>query len=173
MLLPHATEGFPPQPPSAVATSAHSAADFDTAPVAKETLIVGLPKVHVTVTPQASGGYIAAFLYDVAANGTMRRIGWTTMNLAYADGTTARTEVAPGQTLLAKMEIQPMDSVIPVGHQIRLRLWVFTDGDRLPTLPPGSVTLETGPGITSVLRLPTVERGASVYFEAPALKAAT
>jgi predicted acyl esterase len=167
LLLPHASEGVPPQPPSAIATSAHSAADFDTAPVLKETLIVGLPKVHVTVTPQASGGYLAAYLYDMSPDGTLRRIGWTTMNLAYADGTTTRTEVVPNMPILAKMEIQPMDSVIPKDHQLRLRLWVFTDGDRLPTVPPGGVTLEMGPGITSVLDLPTVERDPAVYFQAP------
>ncbi|HUR61940.1 MAG TPA: CocE/NonD family hydrolase [Candidatus Thermoplasmatota archaeon] len=170
MLLPHAAEGIPPQMPSAVAGTAHSAADFDTAPVEKETLIVGLPKVHVTVTPQASGGYLAAYLYDMSPDGKLRRIGWTTMNLAYADGTTTRTEVVPGMPLLAKMEVQPMDSVIPEGHQLRLRLWVFTDGDRMPTVPPGSVTLEMGPGITSILRLPTVQRDPAVYFEAPRLK---
>jgi hypothetical protein len=63
-----------------------------------------------------------------------------------------------------------MDSVLAAHHQLRLRLWVFTDGDRLPTVPPGSVTLEMGPGITSVLDLPTVERDAAVYFEAPKSK---
>jgi hypothetical protein len=65
------------------------------------------------------------------------------------------------------MEVQPMDSVIPAGHLLDLRLWVFTDADRLPTLPPAPVSLETGDDVESVLILPTVERDPSVYFDPP------
>ncbi|HUR63500.1 MAG TPA: CocE/NonD family hydrolase [Candidatus Thermoplasmatota archaeon] len=167
MLLPHASEGVPPQLPPTVAASPHAAADFDTAPLDRETLVVGLPKVPVTVTPQGPGGYMAAFLYDVAPDGKMRTMGYTTMNLAFADGGRERHEVVPGVPLQVNFELQPLDSVVPAGHQIRLRLWVFTDGDRLPTLPPSSVTLETGPGIRSLLELPTVTRDPSVYFQPP------
>ncbi len=153
--------------PAAIpAETMREAVDFVTAPVEQETLVVGLPKVHVTVTPHAPGGYLAAYLYDRTPGGEDRRIGWTTMNLAFADGSTERTEVVPGVPLLAKMEIQPMDSVIPEGHQLVLRLWVFTDGDRLPTIPPGTVSLELGDDV-SVLKLPTVERGPDVYFKPP------
>ena len=152
--------------PSAVESNP-SQADFIYGPVLNETLVVGLPKVHVTVTPQNAGGYIAAFLYERAPNGDEKRLGWTTMNLAYADGTTTRQEVIPGQPLFVKMEIQPMDGVVPAGHELLLRLWVFTDGDRLPTIPPSSMTLEVGGTNTSILNLPTVERVLQDYFVAP------
>ncbi len=139
--------------------------DFTMGPVEEETLVVGLPKVHVQVTPHGPGGYLAAYLYDRAPDGGLTRLGWTTMNLAFADGSTERTEVVPGMPLDVKMEIQPMDGVVPAGHELVLRMWVFTDGDRLPTIPPNGVNLELGE--VSVLKLPTVERGPEYYFEAP------
>ena len=50
---------------------------------------------------------------------------------------------------------------------------MYTEGDgqtvqaRIPTLPPGPVTLEMGDTIESTLVLPTVTRDPSVYFEPP------
>jgi X-Pro dipeptidyl-peptidase len=170
VLYPSATEDFPPNPPPAVDLGVKKAADFALGPVAEDLLISGLPKVHVTVTPQGPGGYMGAYLYDVDPAGVERRIGWTTMNLAFADGSTTRTEVLPGETIQAMMEIQPMDSVVPAGHQLVLRLWVFTDGDRLPTIPPSPVALEMGQGVESVLILPTIVRGPEVYFTPPSPK---
>lgn len=164
-LLPNVFEEPPVNPGFVDADANHI--DFVLGPVENETLVVGLPKVHVTVTPHGPGGYLAAYLYDREVGGGERLLGWTTMNLAYHDGGTERREVLPGETIQAMMEIQPMDGVVEKAHELVLRLWVFTDGDRLPTLPPSPVDLEIGQGVESVLRLPTVERDESVYFEPP------
>jgi predicted acyl esterase len=160
-------DSYPPDPPAAVETGVKKAADFVLGPLPNDLLIAGLPKVHVTVTPQGPDGYMAAFLYDLPQDSEPLPLGWTTMNLRFADGTTTPGEVFPGQQLEVKMEIQPMDAVVPAGHQLLLRIWVFTDGDRLPTLPLAPVSLEMGGDISSVLVLPTVQRDPSVYFEVP------
>jgi X-Pro dipeptidyl-peptidase len=157
----------PPPLPPAVDVAVQGAADFALGPFKEDLLVVGLPKVHVTVTPQGPGGYMGAYLYDVAPGGNARPIGWTTMNLRFADGTTTPKDVTPGQLLDVKMEIQPLDSVVVAGHQLVLRLWVFTDSDRLPTLPPAPVALEMGGDLSTVLVLPTVVRDPAVYFEVP------
>jgi predicted acyl esterase len=167
LLYPSLSEEFPPNPPPAVDLGVRKAADFALGPLPEDLLVVGLPKVHITVTPQGPGGYMGAYLYEVDKSGVERAIGWTTMNLAFADGGRQRTEVVPGETIQALMEIQPMDSVLAAGGQLVLRLWVFTDQDRLPTLPPAPVALETGAGVTSVLILPTVTRSEAVYFDVP------
>lgn len=130
-------------------------------------LVSGLPKVHIAVTPLGPGGYIGAYLYDRAPDGELTRVGWTTMNLAFAAGGTERQEVIPGTTIQAMLEIQPMDAAVLDGHELVLRLWVYTDADRLPTIPPAPVQLEIGASIDSVLRLPTIERGPEYYFEPP------
>ena len=168
VLYPQAADGFPPSPPPNLDLGVQGAADFSLGPVDHDLLIAGLPKVHIAVTPQGPGGYMGAYLYDVDSKGNERRIGWTTMNLAFADGGRTRHDVMPGQTIEAMMEVQPMDSVVAAGHRLVLRLWVFTDSDRLPTVPPGPVALETGNDVTSVLELPTVVRDPSVYFTPPA-----
>jgi predicted acyl esterase len=187
ILVPQAGPGIPPNPPSGADLAVRSAARFVLGPVAEETLVVGLPKVHVTVTPQGPGGYLGAYLYDVAPEdgdecGAGRRLGWTTMNLAFHDGGTTRREVLPGETVRAMMEIQPMDGVVEKGHALALCIWVFTETSgteagpvtapadvqmRTPTLPPAPITLEMGGDIESTLILPTVVRGPEVYFTPP------
>lgn len=145
-----------------------SYADFVFAPK-QDLLISGLPKVHVTVIPHGPGGYMAAYLYEEdAASGDLKRLGWTTMNLGYADGTTEYTPVVPGEPLKVLMEIQPMDAVVHAENRLVLRLWVFTDGDRLPTIPPNGANLELGHELESVLILPTIERQETDYFTPPA-----
>jgi predicted acyl esterase len=188
ILVPQAGPGIPPNPPSSADLAVQSAARFVLGPVEEDLLVAGLPKVHVTVTPQGPGGYVGAYLYAVGPDdgeecGAGTRLGWTTMNLAFHDGGTTRREVMPGQTVRALMEIQPMDGVVPAGHVLALCIWVFTETSgtdtgagvvvpadvqmRVPTLPPGPITLEMGGDIESTLLLPTITRDGSVYFEPP------
>lgn len=182
ILYPQVAPGVPPSPPPNVDLGVKGAAAFYLAAQQEDMLIAGLPKVHVTVTPAGPGGYIGAYLYSVAPSGEETRIGWTTMNLAYADGGTERRETMPGETIEAMMEIQPMDAVIPAGHQLLLRVWVYTESSgtnagpvtvpadvqmRIPTIPPGPVSLEMGTGVESILILPTIVRNDSVYFSPP------
>jgi X-Pro dipeptidyl-peptidase len=142
-------------------------ADFALAPSASELKISGLPRVHVTVTPQAPSGYIGAFLYSRAPDGAMTRIGWTSMNLRFAEGGDKPKEITPGQPIVAMMEIQPMEAAIPPGHQVVLRVWVNTPEDRMPTLPPSAVTLNWGGSSKSTLELPLIERAPDTYFQPP------
>ncbi len=160
-LLPEQREELPVDPDSYV--------DFILPSRDHDTLITGLPKVHVTVTPHGPGGYMAAYLYEKdAETDDLKRLGWTTMNLGYAAGGTEYTPVVPGQPLKVNMEIQPMDAVVHADNRLVLRLWVFTDGDRLPTIPPNGASLELGHELETVIVLPTVERAASDYFMPPA-----
>ena len=68
-------------------------ADFVLGPVTQDMLIVGLPKVHVSVTPHGPGGYMAAYLYERDQNGDLRAIGCETADASLADpGRSARDE---------------------------------------------------------------------------------
>jgi predicted acyl esterase len=158
-------------PVPGVAPPPGAAADFVLDPLDRDLLISGLPKVHVTVTPAGATGNVAAWLYSVDPSGVETRIGWTMINLRFADGTAEAKDVTPGGPLLLRMEIQPMDAVVPAGHHLLLRVWEYRDDDgvqgRIPTLPPSPVTLDYGPGVHSVLELPTIERPASAYFTPP------
>jgi predicted acyl esterase len=142
--------------------------DFTWGPFEQDVLISGLPRVHVTVAPDGPGGYLGAHLYSKdPSTGDEVRIGWTSMNLRYHEGGDTPTTVVPGEPIVAKMEIQPMDAVVPAGQQLVLRVWVNTHSDRIPSLPPTIVDLQWGGATTSYVELPIITRDPSAYFQPP------
>jgi predicted acyl esterase len=142
-----------------------SYAEFTTGVLANDTHISGLPRVHVTVVPEGPGGTLAAWLYKKTPQG-LERIGWTALNLLYADGTEQSTPVTPGEPIVAKMQIQPMDAIVPAGSELVLRIWGYPPGDRVANAAGGTINLVVGQE-QSVLEIPTIERTAEAYFEVP------
>ncbi len=137
---------------------------FSTGPLDEDMRIAGLPKVHVNVTPLGPSGYMGAFLLDKAPDGTEKRIGWTGMNFRFADGTETPKDVTPNEPLLLKMEIQPMDAVVPAGHELVLRIGGVVPGDRIMPPHPYPYIFAHGDGF---LEVPVIERGPDVFFEPP------
>jgi putative CocE/NonD family hydrolase len=142
-------------------------ADFYLAAFEEPTQISGMPRLHVTVTPHGTSGHLAAWLYDVDGKNTMKRIGWTQMNLNFADGSEKSKPIVPNMPLVARMEFQPLDAYLPAGHRLMVRVWEFQEADRLPALPPGPVTLKVGGTASSTLEVPYVQRAADTYFQPP------
>jgi predicted acyl esterase len=142
-------------------------ADFSTAPFDKPMQVSGLPRLHVTVTPSGTTGHLSAWLYDVDPSGKELRIGWTTMNLMFADGSEKAKPLMPNVPLLAKIQFQPLDAAVPAGHKLLVRVWEFQDNDRLPAIPPEPVTLNFGGSAKSTLEVPFVERAPSAFFMPP------
>ncbi len=141
--------------------------DLTTGPLESDLRISGLPKVHVTVTPDGPGGTVGAFLYDKAPGGQMTRIGWTATNIRFADGTETPQVVVPQMPVLVKGQIQPMDALVPAGHELVLRIWMEVPEDRILAQPVTPWSLNMGPDITSVLKVPVIERGEEAFFEPP------
>jgi predicted acyl esterase len=142
-------------------------ADFLLPPAETDLTFSGLPRVHVTVTPAGPTGHLAAWLYSVSPSGDEQPVGWTTMNLQFADGTETPKALTPNQPVLAKMQIQPLDVRIPAGDRLMLRIWQYADHGRMPAFPPEPITLGFGGTIQSTLELPVIDRDASYYFEPP------
>jgi predicted acyl esterase len=159
--------GYAGEPPEQLRQGPGFLADFSTQPVEQETRISGLPRLHVTVTPSAVSGHLAAWLYTVDEDDEWTNIGQAMMNLYFADGTETMRPLTPGQRILAKMEFQPLDAVVPAGHRIVVRVWENADQDRLPSVPPAPVTLHFGGTVPSHLELPIVERPENVFFTPP------
>jgi X-Pro dipeptidyl-peptidase len=165
----HAPDGIP-QPPAGPGRSA----DFLTEPVHGQLRVSGLPRVHVTITPEGPTGHVAAWLYDVAPDGTERRIGWTMMNLRFHEGGHEPHDLTPGEPVVARMELQPMEAVVEDGHRLMLRIWIHRDDPagnevqgRLPAVAPLPATLGYGGDVHSVLELPTVDRAPDAFFVPP------
>lgn len=140
--------------------------DYSTGPLPEGIHISGLPQVHIKVEPQGPGGTLAAWLYKRGSDGVLHRLGWTAINLAFADGTRDMHPVVPSQPLVARMEIQPMDAKVGAGAELVLRLWQYPPEDRFANTPPSQIEVFAGGGV-SLVRLPLIERDGSTTFEPP------
>jgi predicted acyl esterase len=136
---------------------------FRSAPLQAPLRIAGLAQFRVVVTPTGPGGQIYAELRDVDQGG--RRLGHAIMDLRLAAGGTDAQPVVPGMPLVARMEFEPFDVLVPAGH--KLELFVSNTGrDYLPSAVSDPVLLDASSA--SVLLLPTIERGPEAFFEPPA-----
>jgi putative CocE/NonD family hydrolase len=144
---------------------------FETAPFAQEERIAGRPTLHVIANPSGPGGHIAAFLYEVK-DGVATRIGRGQIDLRLADGGETAKPVVPDTPLVAKLQFEPMDAVLPAGSTLRLVLTQGSYEERLPTTPTYPVRVTAGgtggPGAaSSVLTVDLFERPASALFTPP------
>ncbi|MBI2078080.1 MAG: CocE/NonD family hydrolase [Euryarchaeota archaeon] len=142
-------------------------ADFSTPPVEAETLLSGTPRLHVTVVPKGPTSLIGGWMYTVDPSGKETKVGSTQMNLMFADGTEKAKPIVPNMPLLAKMEFQALDAVVPAGHKILVRLWQLPSTDRIASTPPFPVELQWGGSARSTLELPVIARGEADYFKPP------
>lgn len=138
---------------------------FESPALAAETRIVGQPLLPLWVTPAGSGGQVYAELQDVADNGTVLRLGHAIMDLRFAAGGKTPVPVVPGERIVARMEFEALDVVVPAGHHLRLVL-TSTGRDYLPATTQSPVLVDTTGA--SLLKLPTVLRGAEDFFTPPA-----
>jgi hypothetical protein len=136
-----------------------------TQPLAAETHISGLAGLGLQVTPLGSGGQVYAELRDMTAD---LRLGHAIMDLRYADGkgtgTADAKPVIPGAPLLAKMQFEIMDAVVPAGHRLQLVL-AGTGRDYLPSADAAPVLVQAA---SSTLSLPTIAASHGAYFLPPA-----
>jgi putative CocE/NonD family hydrolase len=141
---------------------------FTTEPFASEFRFAGMPTVHVTVTPSGPAGYLAAHLFAVEPDGTAHLLGMGAgMNLLYADGGLDAQPLVPGMPVLAKMEMEPMDAVVPAGWRLSLVLHQGGFGSHLPPPDTMPVAVDLG-GDLSVLTVQAFERpDPSVFFQPP------
>jgi len=122
--------------------------------------VSGLPQFHVAVTPNGPGGQLYVSMHDAE---TGLHLGHAVMDLRYHDGGRAMLPVAPGQPIVARMEFEPLDIVLPAGHGIELRI-AATGEDYLPSTVSAPVRIDAS---ATLLRLPTIERAENVFFVPP------
>lgn len=129
-----------------------------------ETRIVGTPTFHVTstISPTATGGHL--FVEMVRASDGLH-LGHAVMDLRFHAGGKDGSILAPGSTVLAKMEFFGMDVVVPAGDGIQL-LISQTGEDYIPSpvsTQPVSIALDG----SSVLGLSVVDRTCEDLFLPP------
>ncbi|MCA1811772.1 MAG: CocE/NonD family hydrolase [Halobacteriales archaeon] len=152
---------------SDAATTCAKCAVFASEPMPREFRFAGLPTVGATVTPTGPGGYLAAHLFAQLPDGKRAQLGMGGgIDLRYADGSPDPKPVLPGQKLLAKLELEPMDAVVPAGARLVLVLDQGGYGSHLPPPDTFPVQVELGGG-QSVLAVKAFERGPDAFFTVP------
>lgn len=141
-------------------------ATFETEPLVEELRYAGTPKVHLTVTPTGPGGHLTAVLYAVDGEGNAQRVGMGMMDLRWAEGDGAMRPVVPGQPIVARMELEPIDAAVPAGGKLVLRVHQGAYGIKLVPAPTFPVLLDAS-GEKSVVVLDAFTRSAEAFHEAP------
>jgi predicted acyl esterase len=141
--------------------------DFRTGPIERDLRIAGAPQVPVTAIPTGEGGRIGALLLDQGPEGEPVILSYGFIDLRFAEGGDAMKPVVPGQPVVAKLELLPMDVVLKPGHELVLRVTTDVMGELGPfsvlvvdtptPLNSFPVILQVG-GDSSLLKLPVIER---------------
>ncbi len=139
-----------------------------TMPVTRKLRMSGLPELHLDVTPTAPSGHVAAVLYRRAADG-LHRLGWGVTDLRFPRGENrggdAPEDVVPGATKRVRVEIEPLEAVVPAGEELVLVLGQG-NGMQLGGRPAGPVRIDFGGG-ESFLRFHRARPRASQFFTPP------
>jgi hypothetical protein len=130
----------------------------------EELRIVGTPTFHVeaTISLLATSGHL--FVEMVQSSNGMH-LGHAVMDLRFHNGGKDGEILAPGSTIIAKMEFFGMDVVVPEGDGIQLII-SQTGEDYVPS-PVSIMPVSVGMGGSSILSLSTVTRDCDSLFLPP------
>ena len=144
--------------------NSNSEATITVAASDSDRFISGLPTLHLSVMARCDGGQVFATMYDKTDN---LRIGHATMDVRYRDGGYDAKPVIPFATYTMQMEFNPIDAIIPAGHEIEIIL-TETGQDYLPSAC-ASIGLQVNLDSSSTLSLPLIERDddAKEWFDVP------
>ncbi len=128
--------------------------------------ISGLPTLHLSAsTGFCDGGQVFATMFDASED---LRLGHATMDVRYRDGGYEAKTVTPFTTYNMQMEFNPMDVIVPAGHEIRIEL-TENGMDYLPS-PCAAIGMQVNTDSSSTLSLPLIDRDeetAPEWFEVP------
>jgi predicted acyl esterase len=138
---------------------------FETTPFSTEFRFAGLPSLPITVTPKGPGGHVAATLFVRTAQ-TAVAVGDGQLDLRYAFGGDEARPVTAGQKMVARLQFEPLDVVVPGGARLTLVLSLGATGFHAPSVPTYPVDVHVG-GADSALFVDTFERGPGSFFTPP------
>lgn len=160
----HTQGGFYNQmPPGSLETMClpGACAYFETAELKREYRLAGLPALNLRLTPTGPGGGLSVYLYAVSSEGATR-LGWGQTNLAFKAPGRPR-QVTPGEEMKVRLELQPLDAVVPAGSKMVLIVSEGSGWNRLPTTTSYPIRISEGKR-TSALRLVQVTPERSDFF---------
>lgn len=150
--------------------------EFKTEPFTEDVRISGMPRVHVDFEALGSGGQIGAWFFDEAPDGRVHArlaaydytnyvpvfarpaiVGHGQMDLRFRDGGEESRPVVPGVRSIARMQLEPLDILIPAGHRLTVWLFQYQYGDHYYSATPAPIRVHYGDKTTIQLPMITVE----------------
>lgn len=95
-------------------------ASFDSAPHDRPMDIVGAPVANLTLTVDKPLALLAVRLCDVRPNGEVTRITYGVLNLCHGRGHEAPEDLAVGQPMTVRVQLDDVAYRVPAGHRLRL-----------------------------------------------------
>ncbi|HWC14066.1 MAG TPA: CocE/NonD family hydrolase [Actinomycetota bacterium] len=130
---------------------------FETAPVKRDMLIAGVPKMHLSISVTSPRIHVIPSLYDVKGT-SADRIGqsFCAVNPELRNGIGKPAPVIPGEVMEFDIECQPQAHLLEKGHKLRL-IVASSHPDKVPTFAAGArVTVYSGGEEGTSLTLPVI-----------------
>jgi len=130
---------------------------FTSAPAKKDTLIVGVPKMHLSISVTSPRIHIIPSLYDVSGS-TVDRIGqsFCAVNPELREGIGEPSPVIPTQVMEFDIECQSQAHLLEKGHKLMLMI-ASSHPDKVPTFAnDAQVTVFSGGSEGTSVTLPVI-----------------
>jgi predicted acyl esterase len=130
---------------------------FTSPPAKEDMLIVGVPKMHLSISTTSPRVHIIPSLYDVKGD-NMDRIGqsFCAVNPELREGLDSPTPVIPAQVMDFDIECQPQAHMLEKGHKLLL-MFAGSHPDKVPTFAVDpQVTVFSGGEAATSLTLPVI-----------------
>lgn len=95
---------------------------FDSAPVTSDKVILGAPKVRITVASDMPRAQMIVRLCDVAPDGTSGLISFGFLNLRHRNGFDRKVDLEPGQLYDVEVTLDQTAYRLPKGHRLRVAI---------------------------------------------------
>ncbi len=132
---------------------------YDTAPLAADTEILGLPMARLKVSADAPRANWMVRLSDVAPDGTVTQVAGAAFNGTHRHSAREPEDLVPGEEFALEIEMHFTSWVFPKGHRVRFAVSNAQWPMLWPTPYPMTTTLRLGGADGSSIELPIVPEG--------------
>jgi predicted acyl esterase len=123
---------------------------FSTEPLEHDTVVVGIPTLHLVASLSSGDGALVAQLKDVAPDDRVNQASVSYLRASHRLSHAKVAPVPPGEACTYTLRLEPLHWRFAAGHRLRVSL---TSGDIpavAPEAPPGTVTVACGAGRSSL-----------------------
>ncbi len=114
-------------------------------PTEEALAIVGIPKLHLTLSADAPQALVAARLCDMAPDGSSLQLSRGVLNLCHRMSHESPEAVVPGEIMTVEVVMDGVAHSLPAGHHLELHIGTTLWPLVWPSPTPVNLTLNLGP----------------------------